>query len=75
MGFNCPNYIKSIPTAFISFANPYHLVDVPRIPTFINAYKFKEATVDAVIDKMLGRSPFKGVNPVDPFCGKWDTRL
>lgn len=75
MGFNCPNYLNAIPTAFISFANPYHLIDVPRIRTFINAYKFKEATVNAVIDKMLGRSTFKGVDPVDSFCGKWDTHL
>ena len=75
MGANCPLYIKAVPTAFVSFANPYHLVDVPRIPTFINAYKFKEAAVDAVIDKMLGRSEFKGKDPVDSFCGKWDTHL
>ena len=26
-------------------------------------------------DKVLGRSEFKGVSPVDPFCGCWDTRL
>jgi beta-N-acetylhexosaminidase len=75
MGSNCPYYIKVIPTIFISFASPYHLIDVPRIRTFINAYKFKEATVDAVIDKMLGRSDFKGKNPVDPFCGRWDTKI
>ena len=75
MGSNCPVYIKAIPTMFVSFANPYHLLDVPRIPTFINAYKFKEANVEAVIDKMLGISEFKGKNPVDPFCGMWDTRL
>ena len=60
---------------FVSFANPYHLLDVPRIPTFINAYKFKEANVEAFIDKMMGISEFKGQNPVDPFCGMWDTRL
>ena len=60
---------------FVSFANPYHLLDVPRIKTFINAYKFKDATVRAVVDKLLGRSPFTGVSPVDAFCGKWDTHL
>ena len=75
MGANCPNFQASIPTMFISFANPYHLIDVPRIRTFINAYKFKEVNVQAVIDKLLGRSKFKGVSPVDAFCGKWDTKL
>lgn len=75
MGANCPNYQSDIPTMFISFANPYHLIDVPRIRTYINAYKFKQVNVDAVIDKMLGRSEFKGKDPVDSFVGMWDTRL
>ncbi len=75
MGANCPSYQSVVPTMFLSFANPYHLLDVPRIRTFINAYKFKEANVKAVIDKLLGRSEFKGKTPVDPFCGRWDARL
>lgn len=75
MGANCPNFQASVPTMFISFANPYHLIDVPRIRTFINAYKFKDTNIKAVIDKMLGRSEFKGKSPVDAFCGMWDTRL
>jgi len=75
MGANVPNYINVVPTIFISFANPYHLLDVPRIRTFINAYKFKPANVEAVMDKLMGRSEFKGISPVDAFCGKWDTKL
>jgi beta-N-acetylhexosaminidase len=31
--------------------------------------------LDAVVEKLLGRSTFKGHSPVDAFCGKWDTRL
>lgn len=75
MGVNCPLYQAVVPTIFISFANPYHLIDVPRIRTYINAYKFKDETVRAVIDKLMGRSRFKGKSPVDAFCGKWDARL
>ncbi len=75
MGANCPSYQSVVPTIFVSFANPYHLLDVPRIRTFINAYKFKEVNVNAVIDKLLGRSEFKGRSPIDPFCGRWDARL
>jgi beta-N-acetylhexosaminidase len=75
MGANCPSYQSVVPTIFVSFANPYHLLDVPRIRTFINAYKFKEVNVSAVIDKLLGRSEFKGKTPIDPFCGRWDARL
>lgn len=70
-----PRFIPAVPTLMVSFANPYHLVDAPRVKTYINAYKFKESTVDAVIDKILGRSEFKGRNPVDPFCGFWDAHL
>lgn len=75
MGANCPSYLSVVPTVFISFANPYHLLDVPRIKTFVNAYKFKSETLRAVVDKLLGRSPFRGASPVDATCGKWDARL
>lgn len=75
MGANCPIYIPSVPTVFISFANPYHLLDVPRIKTFINAYHFKAETLNAVISKLLGRDAFTGSSPVDAFCGFWDSRL
>ncbi len=75
MGANCPNFQADIPTIFISFANPYHLIDAPRVRTYINAYKFKQTNVDAVMDKLMGRSEFKGTDPVDSFCGMWDTKL
>lgn len=75
MGADCPVMIHSIPTIFISLANPYHLVDVPRVKTYINAYKCKEANVKAVVEKLLGHSRFAGKSPVDAYCGFWDTRL
>jgi beta-N-acetylhexosaminidase len=75
MGANVPTYINAVPTIFISVENPYHLLDVPRVRTFINAYCSTEPFLDAVIDKLMGRSRFTGQNPVDPFCGMWDTRL
>lgn len=75
MGINVPKYIQEIPTMFISVANPYHLQDVPRVKTFINAYTSNEEIVDALVEKLMGRSEFKGISPVDPFCGMWDTRL
>lgn len=75
MGNDFPWFVKEVPTLFISMANPYHLLDVPMMKTFINAYTSTQHSTDAVIEKIMGRSEFKGVNPVDPFCGKWDTRL
>ncbi len=75
MGANCPNYINVVPTIFISFANPYHLLDVPRVKTYINAYKFKPVMVESVMNCLMGREQFTGIDPVDSFCGKWDTHL
>lgn len=74
-GSNTPWFSKEIPTMAISFANPYHLFDVPMMKTYINAYTNSEFTIPAVIDKMMGRSPFKGKSPVDPFCGRIDTKF
>lgn len=75
MGVNVPKYLQDIPTMFISVAGPYHLQDVPRIKTFINAYTSSEDIVDSLVEKLVGRSEFKGTSPVDAFCGLWDTRL
>ena len=75
LGANCPHFLTSIPTVFISLGNPYHLQDVPRIRTFINAYANNQEVLDAVMEKLTGRSEFTGVSPIDPFCGRWDTRL
>lgn len=78
----CPKHAMEIPrfvneetTAFISFANPYHLQDIPRVRTYINAYTATRATVEAALGKLLGESAFFGIDPVDPFCGLTDTRL
>ena len=75
MGANCPHFQASISTIFISVENPYHLLDVPRIKTFINTYNSNDFVLEALIEKLMGRSEFKGKSPVDPFCGKWDTKL
>ena len=45
------------------------------VPTFVNAYCHAPTAIDAAMDKVLGKSEFKGVSPIDPFCGCWDTRL
>ena len=69
-GNNVPWFVKERPTLFVSLGNPYHLVDVPMIKTYINAYSNHDTMIDAVVEKLMGRSPFTGVSPVDPFCSK-----
>jgi beta-N-acetylhexosaminidase len=75
MGANVPVYGEQIPTIFISVENPYHLIDVPRVKTYINTYCSNDDVLEKLVDKLVGRSKFVGNSPVDAFCGMWDTRL
>ena len=69
-----PFYIHEVPTIFVSVNSPFHLADVPQVQTYINCYDDQQDTLEALVDKMLGRSEFKGQSPVDAFCGFEDTR-
>ena len=75
MGVNVPRFVKSVPTVFVSTENPYHLLDVPMVKTYINTYGMNDYTVKYLVEKLLGRSEFKAKEPVDAFCGRWDTRI
>ncbi len=70
-----PAHVFEQGNLFISFAYPYHLIDVPRVSCYINAYTPNAECVEAAADKILGLSEFKGTSPVDPFCGMIDTRI
>ncbi len=70
LGNNMPWFVREVPTMFISLQNPYHLLDVPMVKTYINCYSNHDGMVRTVVGKILGESEFKGVSPVDPFCGK-----
>lgn len=69
-----PRFCWEETSIFVSFANPYHLQDVPRVKTYINAYTANRDTLEAVIQRLAGSEPFTGVSPVDAFCGLPDTR-
>ncbi len=69
-GNNIPWFVEIVPTLFISLQNPYHLLDVPMVKTYINAYSNHNLMIDTVVEKITGKSAFTGKNPVDPFCGK-----
>ncbi|MBR5261114.1 MAG: glycosyl hydrolase family 3 [Oscillospiraceae bacterium] len=70
-----PRFLCDEKCAMISFCNPYHLQDVPRIRTYINAYTATRSTIERSLEKFLGKSEFKGISPVDPFCGLLDAQL
>lgn len=69
-GNNVPWFVHEVPTVFCSLANPYHLVDVPMIKTYVNCYSNNDETLDALVEKLMGRDCFRGNSPTDPFCGK-----
>lgn len=69
-GNNVPWFANEVPVVFISVANPYHLLDVPMLKTYINCYSNNDFMLEAVVEKIVGKSEFKGVSPVDPFCGR-----
>lgn len=69
-GNNVPWFVDEVPTLFISVANPYHLLDVPMIKTYINCYSNNEYVLESVIEKITGQSKFQGKSPIDPFCGR-----
>ena len=69
-GDNVPWFVHEVPVLFASLANPYHMVDVPMIPTYINCYSNNDDTLDALVEKLMGRDTFRGQSPIDPYCGK-----
>ena len=75
MGADCGHFINDVPTVFVSLENPYHLQDFPRVKTFINCYNSGDHCINQLIRQLTGEDDFIGINPVDPFCGKWDAHL
>lgn len=74
LGNNMPWMVYELPVMFISVGNPYHLLDAPMVKTYINGYCNSEYVIDAVVEKILGESEFKGKSPVDAFCGREDLK-
>ncbi len=74
-GFEMPWYVHEVPVIFVSLCCPYHLADVPQVKTYINCYDAQESTINALVEKLAGRSEFIGGHPVDEFCGFVDAHI
>ena len=70
-----PWYVREVPTIFVSLNYTNHLLDVPMAKTFINAYAPTRTVIARTLEKVAGRSEFKGRYNENVFCGRWDTRL
>lgn len=75
-GCEIPWYVHEVPTIGISVGAPTMLADTPTVRTYINAYDSKPHTMDAIVEKLIsGPEAFTGIDPIDSFCGMWDTRI
>ena len=75
LGDDAPWFVSEVPAMMISTAYPYHLFDAPMMKTYINAYAGTADYQSAVMDRIMGRQPFTGQNPADPFCGREELTL
>jgi beta-N-acetylhexosaminidase len=64
MGFDAPWWIEDIPTMLVSVGNPYQQYDFEMVKTVINGYMPGENTYEAIAEKIVGKSEFKGTSPV-----------
>ncbi len=70
-----PWYIAETPTVAVSLNLTNHLIDVPQVKTYINAYGSRRENIRAFIERMTGKAPFTGTPDETVFCGRWETRL
>lgn len=70
-----PWYAQEVPTIGISLNYTNHLIDVPMLKTFINGYSDDRVYIRAIIEKIVGKSQFKGQYNELVWCGRWETRL
>ena len=75
-GGEIPWYVHELPVIGISVNKPTMLADVPMLRTYINTYDSNDDTMDALVDALVtGPEAFKGSDPIDAYCGMWDTRM
>ncbi len=75
-GGEIPWYVFELPVVVVGCMQPTILADIPQARTYINTYDALPATLDALVDAFAaGKDAFKGKDPIDSFCGLWDTHL
>ena len=75
-GGEIPWYVHEIPVIAISMNKPTMLADIPMVRTYINTYDSKENTMEALVEALLtGPEAFRGTDPIDSYCGLFDTYM
>lgn len=75
MSNEVPWYVWEVPTVFVSLNFTTHLHDATMVKTYINAYHDNEETIRQLIDKLEGKSEFKGLPNENVWANKWQSRL
>lgn len=70
-----PWYSADVPTVCVSLNYTNHLYELPMFRTFINAYCPTKEYIHAAVQKIIGKSEFKGQWNHTVWCDRWDTRL
>ncbi len=75
-GGEIPWYAFELPVIVVGTKQPFVLADIPQARTYINTYDTLDSTFDALTEKLMkGADAFTGQDPVDSYCGIWDTRI
>lgn len=75
-GGEIPWYVFELPVVVIGCQQPTILADIPQARTYINTYDSAPATLDVLVEQLMaGPDAFLGKDPIDSFCGMWDTHL
>ena len=75
-GGEIPWYVHELPVIGVSVNKPTMLADAPMLRTYINTYDSNDDTLDALVEALLtGPEAFKGTDPIDAYCGMFDTHM
>ena len=75
-GGEIPWYVHELPVVGISVNKPTMLADAPMLRTYINTYDSNDDTLDALVEALMaGPEAFKGTDPIDAYCGMFDTHM
>lgn len=75
-GGEIPWYVHELPVVGISVNKPTMLADAPMLRTYINTYDSNDDTLDALVDALMtGKEAFPGTDPIDSYCGMFDTHM
>ena len=75
MSNECPWYVWEVPTFMVSHNFTTHLHDATMVKCYVNAYHPNEENVRATLDKLEGKSEFRGTPNDLVWADKWQAKL